>query len=1061
MAAVSNLCAYPRSDEPSGPNSNDSNSATLRSGLELTAETEYTILSANWIPCQFISLLSDKKSTPELEIAHVLFIDIVGYSRLPMDHQREQVEALQQVTSSTAEFTRAKSQDQLISLPTGDGMALVFFANAEAPVRCAIELTQKLHRNPELKLRMGLHTGPVYRIADINANRNVSGGGINIAQRVMDCGDAGHILVSAALASMLKEVSAWSVALHDLGEVQVKHGVRVHVFNLLQDGVGNTATPAAVVRQRLVDADRPKFGGDKARRQYRIGFGLGAATVAALLVATGFGIVRYSRRNNAIPFSESAKLRSGHSPSRPSVALLGFKNLSGKPDAAWISPALSQMLGSQLSAGEQLLIIPSEQVTHGKIDLALPDEQALGPETLSRVRDNLGSDYVILGSFLELDGQVRVDLSVQDTAKGETICTISDAGPDNKLPDVAARVGERLRQKLGVAEASPLDAASAKAAQSPSLLATKLYSEGLEKLHSFDTAEAQDLLERAVSEDPNYALAHAALSEAYRSLGYGSKSKDEAKKAMDLSANLSRENRLAIEAQYRNSMGDNKRQAELYKSLFTFYPDSLDYGLSLAKSQYYNGQWQEANTTLDALQKLKPPDGDNPRIDHVRSAVALMSGDSTKALALAERVELRASQSGARRLAAESLGIQCYLLSSLGDLAKAFAACDKARKLYSEIADVGGEAKTWGQLAMLAGRRGDAVAGRNANEQQIALLRKGGGQGLGYAMTVAGELSANSGDYSRARKEYGEALALYQKVGEQQGISSSYGNLGWVYSMEGNLTEAAKNDESAIAIKRQTKSKIELDLWLVNLAYVLVSQGDLPGAQKNLDEGFEVNAQTQNKTYSVLLHACRARLLFVQGNFEESRREAELAFKLSQELNQETATEEKRLILARLDIEENNPQAATETLRKSLAYFASKKEQSNQVEARALLMQALLAMPFADSKHELAALAKAVPETQNADAMLTANLQLARTRAAFGDKKGARELLTEVISQSQRMGYKLILLEAKLTLAEIDLQPGRSPATLAEIEQIAQQADALGLKLIADKARASLKKAAS
>jgi len=1027
----------------------------------LTGETEYSILSSIWISRQFTDPLSDKKSTPELEIAHVLFIDIVGYSKLPMDHQREQVEALQQLTSSTAEFTRAKSQEQLISLPTGDGMALVFFGNAEAPVRCAIELTQKLPSNPELKLRMGLHTGPVYRIADINANRNVSGGGINIAQRVMDCGDAGHILVSAALASVLKQVSEWSGALHDLGEVQVKHGVRVHVFNLLQDGVGNADTPAALSRQRQVDGGRANFGGDKARRQYRIGFGLGAATVAALLVATGFGIVRYSRRNNATPFSESAKLHSGPFASRPAVALLGFKNLSGKPDAAWISPALSQMLGSQLSAGEHLLIIPSEQVTHGKIDLALPDEQALGPESLSRVRDNLGSDYVVLGSFLELDGQVRVDLSVQDTAKGETIYTLSDAGPDNKLPEVATRVGERLRQKLGVAEASPLDAASAKAAQSSSLLATKLYSEGIEKLHSFDAAGARDLLERAVCEDPNYALAHTALSEAWVSLGYHSKSVDEAKKAMDLSANLSRESRLAIEAQYRNSIGDKVREAEIYKSLFTFYPDSLDYGLSLAKSQYYNAQWQEANTTLDALQRLKPPDGDNPRIDHVRSAVALMSGDSTKALALAQRVELRASQSGARRLVAESLNIQCNLLSNLGDPAKAVAACDKARNIYSEIGDVGGEAKVWGLLARLEGGRGDAIAGRNANERQIALLRKmEADAGLGWAMTVAGELSAHAGEYSRALKEYGEALALYQKVGEQQGISSSYGNLGWVYSMEGNLTEAAKNEESAIAIKRQTKSKIELDLWLVDLAEVLVSEGDVPGAQKRLDEGFEVNAQTQNKTFSLFLHACRSRLLFVQGNFEESRREAELALKLSLELNQEAGTEQKRLMLARLDVEENRPQAAAETLRKSLAYFASKKDQASQVEARALLIQALLAMPFAEAKHELAALAKVVPETQDTAALLAANLQRARARAAFGDKKGAHELLTDVIAKSQRMGNKLLLLEAKLTLAEIDQQPGQNPATQTEIEQIAQQADALGLKWIASKARAALKKAA-
>jgi hypothetical protein len=208
------------------------------------------------------------------------------------------------------------------------------------------------------------------------------------------------------------------------------------------------------------------------------------------------------------------------------------------------------------------------------------------------------------------------------------------------------------------------------------------------------------------------------------------------------------------------------------------------------------------------------------------------------------------------------------------------------------------------------------------------------------------------------------------------------------------------------------------------------------------------------------LHTCRARLLLVQGNFEESRRETELALKLSQELNLATATEQKRLMLARLDVEENHPQAAAETLRKSLAYFASKKEQSSQVEARAILIQALLAMPFAGAKQELAGLAKPVPETQDKAAMLTANLQLARARAALGDKKAASQLLTEVISQSQRMGHKLILLEAKLTLAEIEMQSGRSPSSLAEIEQIAHQADALGLKWIATKARASLKKPA-
>src|SRR5579863_8003768 len=197
--------------------------------------------------------MRDTSSGPELEIAHVLFVDIVGYSKLPMDHQHDQIELLQQLTSSTTDFIRTKSLEQLISLPTGDGMALVFFGNAEAPANCALELGQKLASHPELKLRMGLHTGPVYRMADINANRNVSGGGINIAQRVMDCGDAGHILLSSALAGVLREVSTWAPSLHDLGEVQVKHGVRVHIFNLLRNGAGNPAIPGVVTRQKLAD----------------------------------------------------------------------------------------------------------------------------------------------------------------------------------------------------------------------------------------------------------------------------------------------------------------------------------------------------------------------------------------------------------------------------------------------------------------------------------------------------------------------------------------------------------------------------------------------------------------------------------------------------------------------------------------------------------------------------------------------------------------------------------------------------------------------------------------
>ena len=164
----------------------------------------------------------EASQAPILEIAHVLFTDIVAYSTLPVDKQRKAVRNLQEAITGTSDYGRFLHRGQLIVLPTGDGAALVFFRDVEAPVRCALELAARLQSDAQMRVRMGIHTGPVYRVADINANRNVAGGGINIAQRVMDVGDAGHILVSKTVAEMLSEVGTWRERLHDLGRVNTK-----------------------------------------------------------------------------------------------------------------------------------------------------------------------------------------------------------------------------------------------------------------------------------------------------------------------------------------------------------------------------------------------------------------------------------------------------------------------------------------------------------------------------------------------------------------------------------------------------------------------------------------------------------------------------------------------------------------------------------------------------------------------------------------------------------------------------------------------------------------------
>jgi serine/threonine protein kinase len=318
---------------------------------------------------------SSKGSSPSsrtLEMAHVLFMDIVAYSRMPMDQQEESLRHLQDKVRGTSEFTRAQASNQLIRLPTGDGMALVFFDDPEAPVRCAFELGRALRQEASFQLRMGIHTGPVYRVADINANRNVAGGGINIAQRVMDCGDGGHILGSGTVAEVLSQVSTWNTTLHDLGEVEVKHGLRIHVYNLYTDNVGNkeppkkvsapgipvlppAVPPAPQVQPPPVPLPVVASTGSSKRGLY---MGLGALVVVGVLFAAGFYLPRRLKAHAgegkaAFPAKPSATGQATSQPTGSPAASPSTAPPSSASGAAVVVPGGVAAQSSQTSVPEK------------------------------------------------------------------------------------------------------------------------------------------------------------------------------------------------------------------------------------------------------------------------------------------------------------------------------------------------------------------------------------------------------------------------------------------------------------------------------------------------------------------------------------------------------------------------------------------------------------------------------------------------------------------------------------------------------------------------------------
>jgi tetratricopeptide (TPR) repeat protein len=296
---------------------------------------------------------------------------------------------------------------------------------------------------------------------------------------------------------------------------------------------------------------------------------------------------------------------------RRSVAVLGCKNLSGKPDEAWISTALAEMLSTELAAGEKVRTIPGENVARMKFDLSLADADSFAQESLAKIRNHLGTDLVVVGSYLAMGrtggNKIRLDFRLQDAVAGETIASVSQTGTEDELLDLVSRSGTEIRRKLGIGQVSDSDTSKVRASLPSNGEAARLYSEGLAQLQILNALAARDLLLKAVQADPKHAPTHAALAEAWSALGYESRAAAEAKRALDLAENLSREERLFVEGRYHEFSREWSKAIEIYRTLTGFFPDNLDYGLRLAASQAAGGSGKDALATIESLRRLPPP----------------------------------------------------------------------------------------------------------------------------------------------------------------------------------------------------------------------------------------------------------------------------------------------------------------------------------------------------------------------------------------------------------------------------------------------------------------------
>ena len=338
---------------------------------------------------------AEVKKEIQLEIAHVLFMDIVGYSKRLINEQRALRETLNQIVRNTEQFQDANATGTLIKSPTGDGMALVFRRSPEEPVECALEISRALKTHPSLPLRMGVHSGPVSGVIDVNDQTSVAGAGINVAQRVMDCGDAGHILLSKHVAEDLEQYAHWQPHLHNLGECEVKHGARVYLVNLYTEELGNPEVPVRFRQAKDTQTAQATPASDTKPA------GRSRALIAALIIvaaAAAIGSYIFSHRSNSkAPPSSTASAAPGIQ--EKSIAVLPFENLSRDPDNAYFATGIQDEILTRLSKIADLKVISHTSTQHYKS----------APGNLPEIAKQLGVAHILEGSVQKSGDQVHIN----------------------------------------------------------------------------------------------------------------------------------------------------------------------------------------------------------------------------------------------------------------------------------------------------------------------------------------------------------------------------------------------------------------------------------------------------------------------------------------------------------------------------------------------------------------------------------------------------------------------------------------------------------------------------
>jgi serine/threonine protein kinase/tetratricopeptide (TPR) repeat protein/TolB-like protein len=739
---------------------------------------------------------------------------------------------------------------------------------------------------------------------------------------------------------------------------------------------------------------------------------------------------------------------------RRSVAVLGFKNLSAQPQVDWVSTAMTDMLATDLGQGGALRIVSSENVSRMKLDLGLGNPDKLAPDVLASVRKNSGSDFVVLGSYLDsgptAGGQLRVDWRVQDTVSGETIAEWSDTSTESDLGTLVGRGGQQILRRFDLKDATRWSAQSPLPVNTEAL---RLYSLGMDDLRRFNAISARDNLTRSISLDPQNPKAHASLASAWAALGYDTRAKDEAERALNLSRGLDRESQLLAQGQYYEFDADYASAIKAYRELVESFPDNVDYRLRLASLQISDSAPQDALQTLDQLRRLPPVSRTDPRIDIEKAKAAEALSDFSGMLHAADAAILKGKEQGARLLVANAADLKGTALRRLGQPEAGEASLRDAESTYLAEGDRNGVATELYGLAQIARRKGDFASAVDLYRRSLSFYRESGNRrGVTDSLNGIGLADYEQGHLTLAQEVFEKALMGARETKDKRTEAKILGNLGLVANDTGELASAEEYHEQAISAYREIGDKSPLANELNSLGAVLFDEGALDEAKKMDAEALPLARTAQDKNTEAWILSGTGEIVTQMGDLEQARMDHEAALQIWNQVGSKPDAAYDSACLARLLTERGQPQDAEKPLRDAIAVFESEDQTDYLLKASGFLIDALLAEgKIADAKAEARRASQFASKTQLPIGQLRAMVSVALVNAEAGNRSSALRNLKLILEKAHKAGYAQVELEARLAIGRVEIKS--SPAVgRRDLDQLATDANARGFHFIANKA---------